>query len=293
MSNNNYQKILKRIINQYSYVEMVTICKALNKIYNIYDSEETRWTQLQYLLSKTSTFDINLLKDEQLSNWVINDLIFKFYPCERVIKYHLINKLRKMADHIVAFEMSIGSSRIDICRINGASYAYEIKTEFDTFERLERQMYDYSKAFEKVYLVVPICLKKQAIKVIPNNCGLITYRFKNSNIYFSYAKKATKNKCDFSICVNSLSSTDLTELLKLLKIKKIPTLKEDKLKLVLDIVHEKSIWAEYKLLLKNKYKTKWDFVVQRFSKIIPIDVQNFFSTNIDPDLTYYNMKEVH
>lgn len=146
---------LRSILSDYSNEEILQMCKVINKDYNIYDPESVRWTKLEYVLNKTPKQDIGQLQKECLSNAIVNDLIFNFYYCERVIKYYFIQHLRNKMDHIVAFEMAVGDSRVDICRINGSSYAYEIKTEYDTFDRLETQMSDYIKTFEKVYVIVP------------------------------------------------------------------------------------------------------------------------------------------
>ena len=107
---------------------------------------------------RTSAAQIDRLKRHAFSNEVVNDLIFNYYFCERVIKYYFVRHLMSRSNHIVAFEMVIGESRIDICRINGQSYAYEIKTQYDTFDRLGTQMRDYLKTFEKVY-VIEMCIR--------------------------------------------------------------------------------------------------------------------------------------
>lgn len=76
--------------------------------------------------------------------------------------------------------MSIGDSRIDICRINGKLCAYEIKTEYDNYDRLETQMKDYFSAFERVYIIVPIQNAETVQSYIPSQCGIITYRLDES-----------------------------------------------------------------------------------------------------------------
>ena len=63
-----YSAIFERIIKQYTDDELQQICKTLNRIYNIYDSEGYRWTQLQYVLTKTSEADISALRSKILSN---------------------------------------------------------------------------------------------------------------------------------------------------------------------------------------------------------------------------------
>lgn len=107
--------LLQSILNKYSAGELLQMCKTINRDYNIYDPEDVRWAKLEYVLNKTTPCEIELLRKSCLSNKVVNDMIFNYYFCERVIKYHFINHLRGKMDHIVAFEMSIGDSRIDIC----------------------------------------------------------------------------------------------------------------------------------------------------------------------------------
>lgn len=285
-----YSLMLDKIIAQYASAEMEQICKALNKSYNIYDSEDYRWAQLRYVLSKTAEEDIINLQRIQLSNRVINDLLFKFYPCERVVKYYLIKKLRSLSNHIMAFEMTIGNSRIDICRINGHSYAYEIKTAYDTFERVGTQMADYLETFERVYLVIPIERRSEAICQVPDNCGIITYRtVSDGNLRFHYYRKSLVNTCSIQKCACSLSSADLSNLLGLMNYKNIPALRTEKLEMLF-ACNKKNFWSAYKKLLKNKYMTKWEFLMDHFNEILPIDIQNFFSTSLNPELVYYTKK---
>lgn len=277
---------LQEILKEYSAAEILQMCKVINKDYNVYDPEDVRWAKLAYVLNKTSHADLELLRSNCLSNKVVNDLIFNFYYCERVIKYHFIKHLKNRIDHIVAFEMAIGDSRVDICRINGSSYAYEIKTEYDTFDRLETQMRDYLKTFEKVYVIVPKNRVEDVKMHIPDHCGVISYRVDdNMDVVFSYVKKAKHNCCDISFCINSLSSSDMSYLLKLLNEKDLKTRKE-KLDSLLKLANSKSIWKKYRQLLRHKYEDQWIFITKHFDEILPVDIQSFFSSNMNPNLLY-------
>lgn len=286
-----YQVLFDSIITNYSSEELLHICQGLNKNYNIFDPENVRWRKIAYNFFKSSQSEINTLRATVLSNQFINDLFLKFYVCERVVKYYLIKKLLNLTNDIVAFEMAIGDSRIDVCRINGGSYAYEIKTEYDSFDRLSSQMNDYMKAFEKVYVVVP---KSRAVEVrsfIPSDCGIISYRQVSDNsLVFSYYKHSEKNQCDIKTCLSSLSSNDLSELLKLTKLESKGS-KEEKLKVIVSYSEHHSIWPAYRKMLKEKYRTNWQFLIDHFEEIVPIDIQSFFSTNMSPSLLYEEKKE--
>ena len=51
------------------------------------------------------------------------------------------------------FEFRAGDSKLDALIINGSSHAYEIKTELDELKRLPRQLQDYQKRFEHVWVL--------------------------------------------------------------------------------------------------------------------------------------------
>ncbi len=281
------KELFEQIISSYTNDEIIHICQNLNKAYNVYDSEEIRWRKIAYCLFKTSEAEIDVLRRSILSNEFINNLFLKYYVCERVVKYYLIRKLLGLTNDIVAFEMAIGDSRIDVCRINGGSYAYEIKTEYDSFDRLSSQMNDYMKAFEKVYVVIPRSRVMDIQSFIPLECGIITYRqTENHGLIFSNFRRSKKHQCDINICLSSLSSNDLSEILKLAGLKYKGANKEDKLKTLVDYSENHSVWHHYRMMLKEKYRSNWQFIKDHFSEIIPIDIQNFFSTSINPSLLY-------
>lgn len=277
-----YEDILKA----YSNSDIVQICRYLNKDYNIYDPEVVRWKKIRYAFSKTPAKDLIDLQEKTSSNEFVNHLLMKYYVCERVVKYHFIRHLKDAAHDIVAFEMSIGDSRIDICRINGKLCAYEIKTEYDNYDRLSTQMKDYLNSFEKVYIIVPIQKVDIVKNYIPEKCGIITYRTNSAgDMLFSYRKAAQENICDIDFCLNSLSSADLVKILKSLNEKPFKA-KKDNLELLISITKEKNIWSAYKLFLKNKYSEQWQYLKSNFDKILPIDCQSFFASKMDPNILY-------
>ena len=79
------------------------------------------------------------------------------YRCEYVFKNEIIADLRKHYAHrqsLVVNEFRVGNSITDLAFFNGESRAYEIKTSFDSPRRLEGQLNDYRRVFDKCYLVV-------------------------------------------------------------------------------------------------------------------------------------------
>lgn len=81
----------------------------------------------------------------------------KNYRNEYFYQNTLLNKLL-LGKHSIRTtsaltQVPIGKSKADFILINGRAVVYEIKTELDSFDRLETQLSDYYKAFNHVCIV--------------------------------------------------------------------------------------------------------------------------------------------
>ncbi len=146
--------------------------------------------------------DINVIK-KYISNYIeINnsqknaftyqDIIFSAYKCfennyrfEYLYKNKLVNQILlekyKAKNTVVFTELSIGKSIADLVLINGSAVLYEIKTELDKTSRLETQVANYYKCFDKINVVTHESLYSQYLKLARNyNTGLIIYNSKNT-----------------------------------------------------------------------------------------------------------------
>ena len=97
------------------------------------------------------------------------------------IKTLLIDKIIKdnknIDDYIICSEVPFLSGKrwADLVVLTKDSLiAYEIKSELDSLTRLSEQIKDYSKTFDKVYLVLSKKFKK--IPAIPQKCWFIKIR---------------------------------------------------------------------------------------------------------------------
>ncbi|HFT0375645.1 TPA: sce7726 family protein [Enterobacter mori] len=72
------------------------------------------------------------------------------------------------------FSISLGASRADIAVVNGVLHGYELKSEFDSLERLPLQIKHYSAVMDKVTLVVAEKHLDGALKLIPDWWGVKT-----------------------------------------------------------------------------------------------------------------------
>ncbi|MFX4312051.1 sce7726 family protein [Enterobacter sp. 63] len=72
------------------------------------------------------------------------------------------------------FSISLGASRADIAVINGILHGYELKSEYDSLERLPIQVKYYSSVMDKVTLVVAEKHLSGALELIPDWWGVKT-----------------------------------------------------------------------------------------------------------------------
>mgnify|MGYP000845102576 CR=1 FL=1 len=71
-------------------------------------------------------------------------------------------------------EFRVGSSLADLVVLNGTSTVYEIKSERDTFRRLASQIENYSKVFERTYVVTSAARLHSLEHDLPEHVGIIT-----------------------------------------------------------------------------------------------------------------------
>ena len=85
-------------------------------------------------------------------------LLLTRYRCEYVYK-NIIATRRYLSDRhslkesLLTNEFRIGKSRADVAILNGTSTVYEVKSEYDSFDRLDSQLEDYKKVFDHIFVV--------------------------------------------------------------------------------------------------------------------------------------------
>lgn len=164
LSINGNSKKLRRILDELGLLSQLDLKKDLATFFN----------------------DIYLF----LSKNYRNEYIYK----NTIIKKILLGKHSLNTAYLIN-ECRVGNSKADSVILNGTSTVYEIKSEFDTFNRLETQLNDYKKAFEFIYVVIP---SKSLIKLESylndDSIGIII--FNNKNV-LSVIKEAKSNKINF------------------------------------------------------------------------------------------------
>jgi hypothetical protein len=144
----------------------------LNKI-NDYHHEEKIRTLLYSceLYSKDEEWD--LVKGLN----VAYDYLKKNYRCEYVYKNEVANQilLKYHNDNSATLlkEVASDTSIADIVIINGKTVAYEIKTELDSFDRLEGQVESYKLLYDSVYIVTHPKAVEGLVTSVDQTVGII------------------------------------------------------------------------------------------------------------------------
>jgi hypothetical protein len=281
------------IENSLEHDELVKISRILYGMYDPFLLDLNIWSIIEQVLPCETFNKIKQYKQSIVGHSIINELVIKYFPGEITVKYNFIKNYLNRYDEITTFELNVGSSRLDIGRINGKSIAYEIKTELDTLDKLEKQLNDYSKVFEYIYVITHPCHYKKTLTIIPDHCGIITYNLHKNNCKFSFKKKAEKNnqiqpKDQLAI----LSKKELNWILKQLGETIIPTERSAKEELILGKYSSRKINTLFKRALKKRYNANWEHLCNNFVKIKPVDVQSFFSTQADPYWVYYKNSSI-
>jgi hypothetical protein len=202
---------------------------------------------------------------------VINTALMNSYAGEYLFKYVLFKQFQ--AKNLVAgFEMKVNNSRVDFLTINGSSTSFEIKSSIDNLSKLSKQAGDYLAAFEYNNVVVDEKHLEKCKTKIPDSFGI--WVFKNNR--YTVRKKASLNtSIDPQIQLSLLTKRELQICFNAVE-----------RNLIKENFTAKAINLQFKIALKKRYQNRWNFVVQHSPKILPIDLQFFFNTNISPSSIY-------
>lgn len=162
---------------------------AFVDILNYSDYSHFNWLASSYSTIKCDTY-FELLKKSY-------SLISKYYRCEYVYKNELIKLLFNnygTRNSVYFSEFRVGNSIADMVMFNGESKAFEIKTEYDTPRRLDKQMEDYKRFFDKCYIVIPENKLDDYYNIVEPTTGIMAMSRDNGHIIIKEVKTAYRNE---------------------------------------------------------------------------------------------------
>lgn len=226
--------------------------------------------------------------DEGLSTvrFFINELLMRCYPNESAIKASFVDGviLKQAARAVSIFELPVGDSRADLCKVNGHSAAYEIKTDLDTFYRLEKQLSDYFDVFDYVYVITSDTRWQSLPDYVPETCGIYSYHQKRDGRYaFTLRQRSQLNRNhDSEKQLSIMPKRDLV--IESGFGANLP--KETLVAQCLATLDPREINTMFKSYLKRRYSSRWEYFKSVRPQIFEIDYEWFFRNNLNPSIIY-------
>ncbi|HRI33380.1 MAG TPA: sce7726 family protein [Saprospiraceae bacterium] len=249
--------------------------KAINLLAKKYNPLDYHIQLVSLLKNALPSYNFDNYSKYELHKF-LNDIIYNNYHGEEKYKYMLFQSESKKNDIVAAFEMNVNKSRVDFLTINGYTTSYEIKSELDNLSKVSKQLKDYMLAFEYNYLVLDIAHVEKAKEYIPDGIGIISY---SKGKYKQIEKSIYNEKINPEIQLNLLTKKELqTNFYET----------SGEINTILEYYDTDAINTIFKCTLKERYKKRWDFIKKNKANILPIDLQFFFNTNIQPNYIYYH-----
>ena len=125
-------------------------------------------------------------------------LLTQKYRCEYVYKNTLatslyLNKRHSLGSSLLINELRVGKSRADVVILNGTSTVYEVKSEYDSFERLEAQIADYRKVFDRIYVMTATEKVNAVLDKVEASVGVLKLE---EDLRITPAREAQSNKAN-------------------------------------------------------------------------------------------------
>jgi hypothetical protein len=109
-------------------------------------------------------------------DWVYN-ILFRNYRNEYIYK-NVLAQMVLQENHSpdssqMLTEFRAGNSKADVVIINGTSTIYEIKSEYDSFARLDKQILAYLEIFDKINVITSNLQAKELKSRLPASVGIL------------------------------------------------------------------------------------------------------------------------
>lgn len=202
---------------------------------------------------------------------LLGDYLIKNRQGEELLKYCLFQEFKNKR-LVAAYEMKVEKSRVDFLTINRVSTSFEIKSGLDNLDKLSKQALDYLQVFEYNNVIIDSCHLQKALKILPESFGIWIYKGSKKNIF----RAATLN--------NEINPVSQLTLLTKKELNK--AFGESSKTIITELFSRERINIFFKKMLKERYYQRWSFIVEHAPSILPMDVQFFFNTNIDPKHIY-------
>lgn len=132
----------------------------------------------------------------QFFDWIYK-ILFKNYRNEYIYKNVIANKIllgkHSLNTSHMLTEFRVGKCKADAVVINGTSTVYEIKSEFDSFARLESQVKAYYQIFDHINVITSHHQATKLKSILPDVVGILLLTDRNTISTIRDSKSNKKN----------------------------------------------------------------------------------------------------
>ena len=187
----------------------------------------------------------------------------KYYKNEKIVKSSFAKDVLKKNGYVSFFELALGDNRLDIGTIGSKSIAYEIKTKYDTLDRLQKQIETYCKFFEYVYVICDCSKINDVICLAHEDIGIIEYDDSDPVFRFKTIRKAKRQ-----------TNIDSKEQIKIIaKNELIKEFGEYNKNDICASYKDEYINTKFKKIIKNRYATIWNSLSNKSNQICDFDFE--------------------
>lgn len=144
-------------------------------------------------------------------------VLLKTYKNEYIYKNVLTHKIllgkHSLNTSQMLMELRVGNSIADVVLLNGSSTVYEIKSDYDSMNRIETQMSAYRDAFDFINVITTIKQADRVKKIVHDDVGILILSDRNTISTYREAKSNIQN-IKLSVLFDSLRKTEYTQIIK-------------------------------------------------------------------------------
>ncbi len=152
----------------------------------------------------------------QFFDWVYH-LLLKNYRNEYIYKNVLANKIllgkHSLNTSHMLTEFRAGKNKADVVILNGTTTVYEIKSQYDSFARLEKQIQSYFEIFDYINVITSPSHAKVLDSILPEKAGILVLTDRNT-ITTIRKPKSNKENINPAILFDSLRKSEYMRIIK-------------------------------------------------------------------------------
>ena len=148
-----------------------------------------------------------------------------------------------------------------------------------------KQIEDYYKIFEEVCIICSETNVSNMLTVIPESCGLYSYKQTKSGKYIFKLQKTAKKNLNLDVD-KQLQIVRKSEFYDFFKLPNDISKKTDLISFTKMYYDAETINHIFKKIIKKSFEKQWNFLKKNHDSIYEIDYQWFYKNQIEPSRIY-------